>query len=145
MSALVVAGDTSGTVTLQAPATAGSVVVTLPAASGTMLTTSSAIAFANFLASDWTNSKNTPGYTKLPNGIIIQWGVTASIASGGNVVVTWPTAFLTNPLAGFVTVNSGSALAGNYTGAIGNMNTTTGTIYNYGVSTAGYWWLVIGS
>lgn len=36
MSSVVIAGDTSGSVTLQAPATAGSVVVTLPAVSGTM-------------------------------------------------------------------------------------------------------------
>ena len=43
MSSIVVAGDTSGTVTLQAPATAGSVVVTLPAANGTMLTNNSTI------------------------------------------------------------------------------------------------------
>lgn len=37
MSSVVIAGDTSGSVTLQAPATAGSVVVTLPATSGTMV------------------------------------------------------------------------------------------------------------
>lgn len=37
MSSVVIAGDTSGSVTLQAPATAGSVVVTLPSASGTMV------------------------------------------------------------------------------------------------------------
>ena len=43
MSSVVIAGDTSGTVTLQAPATAGSVVVTLPAANGTMLTNNSTI------------------------------------------------------------------------------------------------------
>ena len=43
MSSIVVAGDTSGSVTLQAPATAGSVVVTLPSANGTMLTNNSTI------------------------------------------------------------------------------------------------------
>jgi hypothetical protein len=39
MSSLVIAGDISGTVTLDAPATAGSTVLTLPATSGTILTT----------------------------------------------------------------------------------------------------------
>jgi len=39
MSSVVIAGDTSGTVTLQAPAVSGSTVLTLPATSGTMLTT----------------------------------------------------------------------------------------------------------
>jgi len=42
MSAIVVAGDTSGSVTLQAPAVAGTTVITLPATSGTMLTNKSA-------------------------------------------------------------------------------------------------------
>jgi hypothetical protein len=38
MSAIVVAGDTSGSVTLQAPAVAGTTVITLPTTSGTMAT-----------------------------------------------------------------------------------------------------------
>jgi hypothetical protein len=38
MSSIVVSGDTSGAVTLSAPAVAGTVTVTLPAASGTMAT-----------------------------------------------------------------------------------------------------------
>jgi hypothetical protein len=41
MSAVVIAGDTSGTVTLDAPAVAGSTVLTLPATSGTFLTSAS--------------------------------------------------------------------------------------------------------
>jgi hypothetical protein len=41
MSSIVVSGDTSGAVTLSAPAVAGTVTVTLPSASGTMLTTAS--------------------------------------------------------------------------------------------------------
>lgn len=41
MSAIVVAGDTSGSVTLQAPAVSGTTVITLPATSGTMITTAS--------------------------------------------------------------------------------------------------------
>jgi hypothetical protein len=37
MSAIVVAGDTSGSVTLNAPAVSGSTVITLPTVSGTMM------------------------------------------------------------------------------------------------------------
>ena len=37
MSSIVIAGDTSGSVTLQAPAVAGSTTITLPATSGTLL------------------------------------------------------------------------------------------------------------
>lgn len=39
MASLIVAGDTSGTVTLQAPSVAGSTVLTLPTTSGTIVTT----------------------------------------------------------------------------------------------------------
>ena len=41
MSSIIVAGDTSGSITLQAPAVAGSTVLTLPAVSGTVLTSTS--------------------------------------------------------------------------------------------------------
>jgi len=44
MSNIQIAGDTSGSVTLQAPATAGSTTLTLPATSGTVLTSASSIA-----------------------------------------------------------------------------------------------------
>jgi len=43
MASVVVNGDTSGAVTLSAPAVAGTVTVTLPSTSGTMLTTASTI------------------------------------------------------------------------------------------------------
>jgi hypothetical protein len=38
MSALVIAGDTSGTITIEAPAVAGTNTLTLPASTGTVLT-----------------------------------------------------------------------------------------------------------
>jgi hypothetical protein len=41
LSSIVVAGDTSGSVTLSAPAVAGSTVLTLPSVSGTVLTSAS--------------------------------------------------------------------------------------------------------
>jgi len=47
------------------------------------------------LPADFTNSKNTNGYTKLPNGIIIQWGKINGTSDGGyiGVDVTFPVAF----------------------------------------------------
>jgi hypothetical protein len=44
MASIVVAGDTSGTVTLAAPSTAGTTTLTLPTTSGTVLTTGSTFA-----------------------------------------------------------------------------------------------------
>ena len=43
MSSVIVAGDTSGSVTLQAPAVAGTTVLTLPATTGTVLTTTGGV------------------------------------------------------------------------------------------------------
>lgn len=50
MSSVVIAGDTSGTCTLQAPAVSGSTVLTLPAVSGTVMVNGPAFsAYANTL------------------------------------------------------------------------------------------------
>jgi hypothetical protein len=51
MSSVVIAGDTSGTITLQAPAVSGSTVLTLPAVAGTVVVTgSSAVVSQTMLA-----------------------------------------------------------------------------------------------
>jgi len=59
MSSVVVNGDTSGAVTLSAPAVAGTVTVTLPAASGTMLTTASTFAGTGPAFSAYSNATQT--------------------------------------------------------------------------------------
>ncbi len=69
MASIVVNGDTSGAVTLSAPAVAGTVTVTLPSANGTMLTTATAgvpvngPAFSAYQSSAQTISAST--YTKV--------------------------------------------------------------------------------
>jgi hypothetical protein len=55
MSSVVISGDTSGTVSLQAPAVAGSTVLTLPATSGTVITTTSGTASSATTATTATN------------------------------------------------------------------------------------------
>jgi hypothetical protein len=55
MSSVVISGDTSGTVSLQAPTVAGSTVLTLPATSGTVLTTASGNAVSATTATTSTN------------------------------------------------------------------------------------------
>ena len=46
MSSVVIAGDTSGTVTLSAPAVSGTTTLTLPATSGTLLQSGTAVTAA---------------------------------------------------------------------------------------------------
>ena len=56
MGSIVIAGDTSGTITLQAPAVAGSNTITVPASTGTLVTTAN----SNLLT--W-QSVQTTGFT----------------------------------------------------------------------------------
>ena len=56
MSAIVIAGDTSGTVTLQAPAVSGSTVLTLPNTSGDLVSATSTTTFTNKSISGSTNT-----------------------------------------------------------------------------------------
>ena len=55
MSSVVISGDTSGSVTLQAPAVSGTTVLTLPATSGTVITTASGTASSATTATTATN------------------------------------------------------------------------------------------
>ena len=48
MSQVIIAGDTSGTITLQAPAVSGSTTITLPAATGTMMVSGNMPAFSAY-------------------------------------------------------------------------------------------------
>jgi hypothetical protein len=68
MSSVVISGDTSGTITLQAPSVAGSNTLTLPANTGTVITTASTFAGTgptfNAYASATTSVPNTT-WTKI--------------------------------------------------------------------------------
>jgi len=76
MSSIVVNGDTSGSVTLSAPAVAGTVTVTLPATSGTMLTTASSTGVSGSAISSGTVAEayggtgTSTGYYGFKNRII---------------------------------------------------------------------------
>ena len=61
MSSIIVAGDTSGSVTLQAPAVSGSTVLTLPAQTGTVMVNGPA--FSALMAANQTITANV--YTKV--------------------------------------------------------------------------------
>ena len=72
MSSIVIAGDTSGSVTLQAPAVAGSTVLNLPATSGTIQTsgsgyTTNGVAYASSTSALTTGSALTFDGTSLQN------------------------------------------------------------------------------
>ena len=76
MSGIIVSGDTSGSVTLSAPAVAGTVTVTLPSTTGTMLTTASATGISGSAISSGTvpeaygGTGTSTGYYGFKNRII---------------------------------------------------------------------------
>lgn len=134
MSSVVIAGDTSGSITLEAPAVAGTTTLTLPAVTGTFITTTSGVApgtAGNVLTSDgtsWTSAAAAAfdsgtvmlfGQTAAPTG----WTkdttnfnnsslrvVTGSASSGGSVDFT--TAFASQTPTGSVTITSVTGTAG---------------------------------
>jgi len=63
MSQVIIAGDTSGTITLQAPAVSGSSVLTLPAATGTVMVSGNMPAFSAYLGT--TQSVTSGATTKV--------------------------------------------------------------------------------
>ena len=97
MSSIVIAGDTSGSVTIAAPAIAGTTVITLPATTGTLLASGGALGTpSSGTLTSCTGLPMTTGVTgTLPvaNG---GTGVTTSTGSGANVLGTSPT--LTTPV-----------------------------------------------
>jgi len=81
MSSVVIAGNTSGSITLDAPAVAGTTVLTLPATSGTVLTTTGGVtpgSTGNILTSNGTTwvSQNTVSTTAVSTATLASTGAT---------------------------------------------------------------------
>jgi len=91
MSSIVVSGDTSGAVTLNAPTVAGTVTVTLPSTTGTMLTTASTTGISGSAISSGTVAEayggtgTTTGYYGFKNRII-NGGMTIDQRNAGALV-----------------------------------------------------------
>ena len=126
MSSIVVSGDTSGSVTLQAPAVAGSTVLTLPATSGTVLTSvSPQSSFPPNIAG------NGPAFriyatatTSVPNGTptkVILGGTTFDTTSG--MVAS---SRFTPTVAGYYQVNFGIRME--------NVSTVSALLFKNGTS-----------
>lgn len=93
--------------------------------------------FVKGLPADFTCSKDKDGYTKLPNGIIIQWGKEAS-TTDEEEFFNFPIAF-PNYCVSVVTTRVGSnvqtplaiCVSGTTYFSINRVNTIDGTIYFY--------------
>lgn len=85
------------------------------------------------------------GYQKLPSGVIIQWGLTASISAGSSVSVTFPIAFPNACLHAYATPATGVTSSTAATPAVSASPSTTGmTVYCWGSIGMTAHWLAIG-
>jgi hypothetical protein len=99
MSAIVVAGDTSGSVTLNAPSVSGATVITLPTTSGTMLTNKSAGTVLQVVSTTKSNTFSTTSSsfvditgmsaTITPTSATSKIYVVVSIASMVDATTSW--------------------------------------------------------
>jgi hypothetical protein len=114
MASVVIAGNTSGSVTLDAPAVAGTTVLTLPATSGTVVTTATTTGISGSAISTGTVGVSVGGTganTLTANNVILGNGTSAvqfvAPGSNGNLLTsngtTWTSAAA--PAAGVTSVN----------------------------------------
>lgn len=116
MASLVLTGDTSGQVTLAAPAVAGTTTLTLPATTGTVLNDATC-----GVCRAWVNYKGTA--TRAINGSFNVSSVTFN--STGSYTVNFTTAMTDANYCAQVTAGDTSALGLNITDAITSTYTTT--------------------
>jgi len=91
-----------------------------------------AISFVKQLSTDWTNSTAASGYQKLPSGLYIQWGVTASLSTATTTSISFPVAFPTACRQVVLGIQGNSASSTTATGhyGSGNYSTTAFDLYN---------------
>ena len=143
MSNTIATVDVGGTGVTTSTGSGSNVLNTSPTFAGLPVFGSSGIQFSDstIQTTAGTVSKTSPGYTKLPNGLIIQWGTTAFNGSGVatfSFPIAFPTAFLWinasisrgSTLAGYLmstqigaTSTTGATIIGNYTtgGSVTNL------------------------
>ena len=73
-------------------------------------------AITDFFNSKFASSKNPAGYTKLPNGLIFQWGNVAEVPADGRKKAIFPIAFPTACLNASVTYEAVSAAGADHGG-----------------------------
>lgn len=130
MSAVVISGNTSGSITLDAPAVAGSTTLNLPSITGSILAVTA-------------QSLATSGYVTLSNGLIIQWGNGAALTGNTPTTINFPIAFPTGALS-FVVTPKYSVSTNDHYIQYTNITTTQVTLLEAGVTDAGYSYIAVG-
>ena len=147
MSSVVISGDTSGAITLAAPAVAGTNTATLPAATGTVMVSGNMPAFRGALATNLTisnitntqiafNTKQFDTASAYSSGVFTvpvtgYYQVNATIAWSGDITGQWSFNW---------SITSGNPV---YTNAV-QINTATGSGTNHSLSASDLLYLTAG-
>ena len=154
MASIKLTGDTSGEITISAPAVAGTNTLTLPATTGTILDSNSTLSSSNLsgalpaidgsaltgisgvvTASSIGTSDNSNGYILFDNTLLINW---VRKSSTSTQTITFPLAF-TN----YYGVYHGTETAGGAYLRIHSLSTTSVTVGSGGANVTG-WVLAFG-
>ncbi|WP_295379527.1 hypothetical protein [uncultured Pseudacidovorax sp.] len=87
---------------------------------------------------------STAGYQKLPSGLIMQWGISGAVASGGFAAITLPIAFPTGGIASLATWQQDTTGTSGNVVAAGWPTATTITVYNRATTESVIRWMALG-
>ena len=124
MSSLVVSGDTSGSVTIAAPAVAGTPTLTLPTTSGTILTSASTINAITSGTAQASTSGTSIDFTGIPSGVKRVTVMFSGVSTNGTSVHQIQLG------AGSVTTSGYAVSSGLYGGSYGGQTATSGFIFS---------------
>lgn len=91
-----------------------------------------------------TRSIAANGYTRLPNGLILQWGVTGNIGQDSSGSVTFPIAFPSAVYCITITGRQGINTTSGGSDTISTQSTTGFTIAHGADGTSTFYWMAIG-
>jgi len=135
MSQVVIAGDISGTITLQAPAVSGSNTLTLPAATGTVMVSGNMPAFSAYSNSNQTISNAT--YTLVTNNTeVFDTNSVFNNTASGNAYAFQPTVAGYYQIIASIRDNTGGVANNQFISAIyKNGSGYSATITNFALAT----------
>jgi len=119
MSSVIISGDTSGAITLSAPAVSGTNTVTLPAATGTVMVSGNMPAFSAYRSSAQSIPNST--YTKLQ--------LDTEAFDTANCFDSTTNYRFTPTVAGYYQINGLVAMTGSVTGISGSAIYKNGSVY----------------
>lgn len=133
MSSVVISGDTSGSVTLQAPAIAGTTVLTLPTTNGTIVTTGTTSGISGSAITTGTVgvSVGGTGQTTYTNGQLLIGNTTgntltkATLTQGTGITITNGAGSITIAASGSITPTTGTYGFNSNPSAASNKTNTT--------------------